>query len=170
MRIRSFSVFVVFLLVATIATWEPARAEEKRGHSAPKESLQGVWTQVLKSHDEMGRLIAAKKLGDVENPAFQIAGLVTRLPGLSEMLPADWMASLKQFIKDVQKLASDLDNTGDSNNLPGTQANAKKLDDVLKSIAELYPKGTLPERPAANNAPATGTQSQQPKLTERGQG
>jgi hypothetical protein len=106
-------------------------------------TLPGVWSEILQRRQDMANLIDTRKLANVETPALQIANLAHRLPGLSGTLPADKLAALKRFIPQVLQLANDLDSTGDGGDLAGT--NAKKLDEVLQSIAALYPEGALPK-------------------------
>lgn len=95
----------------------------------------------------MIKLIAAKKLGEVEFPAFRISYLVGQMPGNSSTLKPDKLTRLKELVQEAQKLAGSLDTTGDSGDQAGTEANAKKLAEVLRSIRSLYPKGTLPNKP-----------------------
>jgi len=113
-----------------------------------KMSLQDVWLQILNSRDDLEMTIAKKRLGMVEIYGFRIAGLANELSTLSTNLPPEKMETLKQHVQKVQQLGSDLDKTGDSNDLPGTKANVKRLDEVLGSIRLLYPEGTLPDRPS----------------------
>ena len=118
------------------------RAADSQSPVATKESLQDVWSQVLQSREQMAQLIASKKLEDVEGPAFKIRDLLKKLPELSSKLPPDRLAKLKAAVDQMGKLAADLDATGDGNNLPGTQANAARLDALLRQIAAVYPTGS----------------------------
>jgi len=127
------------------------------------QTLPEIGSEILQSREMMASLIAAKKLTSVEDPAFRIASLAAKLPSLSSILPPEKISALKQLIQKVQRLTADLDNTGDSNNLSGTQANAKKLDEVLQLIAGLYPAGILPDKPAPASGAMTSSSPQSNK-------
>ena len=148
MKIRNLFVVLTLALAVTASRCyaAPETTTPAKPKPAQKQTLQEIWVEILRAQDAMAKTITAKKLGEVEISGFKIAGLAYRLPTLSEKLAPEKMASLKELIKKVQQIAGDLDNTGDSNNLPGTEANAKKMDDVLKEIRALYPEGTLPDK------------------------
>ena len=72
-----------------------------------------------------------QKLADVHHHAFAIRDLANGLPG---KVAADKKARVEGSVKNIAKLADDLDKTGDDNNQAGTEANLKKLDGVLKAL------------------------------------
>src|ERR1051325_11472122 len=115
----------------------------------PSKTLKQIWTEIMAKRDGMAKTIAAKRLEpEVETLATDIANLARQLPDRSRNLPPEKMDRLKKALQDIQQLSSDLDSTADKNDQAGTQAHARRLDQVLDSIAALYPTGALPERPS----------------------
>lgn len=150
-------------LVLGVSVSRSACANEKpqppKANQVP--TLADIWQEVLNKQDEMAKLIVAKKLGEVEDPAFRIGYLVSQMPEKSSTSKPDKLARLKELVQEVQKLAGSLDTTGDSGDQAGTEANAKKLGEVLRSIRSLYPKGTLPNKPKQSSANAQPSDASQ---------
>lgn len=102
-------------------------------------TASGILAKVKQSEQDLGKMIADKKLDNVHEVAFAIRDLVAALPDKSADLAADKMGKLKSNVKFVADLASRLDETGDKNDQAGTEANFKKLQGILRSIESLYP-------------------------------
>ena len=88
-------------------------------------------TEIHKHHTELADVVKSKKLADVHHHAFAIRDLANGLPA---KVAADKKARVEGSVKNIAKLAEDLDKTGDDNNQAATEANLKKLDGVLKAL------------------------------------
>ena len=71
------------------------------------------------------------KLADVHHHAFAIRDLAKALPAKAEKAKK---AQVEGAVKNIAKLAEDLDKTGDAGDQAGTEANLKKLDGVLMAL------------------------------------
>ena len=109
---------------------EKEHAEKKEKMVIP-ETADGIMTEIHKHHTELADVVKSKKLADVHHHAFAIRDLATGLPA---KVAADKKARVEGSVKNIAKLAEDLDKTGDDNNQAATEANLKKLDGVLKAL------------------------------------
>ena len=78
-------------------------------------------------------------LKNVHKHAFAVRDLVRGLPTRSSGLSATAIANVTAQVPFVDTLAGRLDQTGDANDKPGTEANLAKLENVLKTIRASYP-------------------------------
>ena len=123
-------------IVLTGITSQTALAAEKE-HAEHKEKMvmpetaEGIMTEIHKHHGELADVVKSKKLADVHHHAFAIRDLANGLPA---KVAADKKARVEGSVKNIAKLAEDLDKTGDDNNQAATEANLKKLDGVLKAL------------------------------------
>ena len=95
-------------------------------------TADGIMTEIHKHHGELAEVVKSKKLADVHHHAFAIRDLANGLPA---KVAADKKARVEGSVKNIAKLAEDLDKTGDDNNQAATEANLKKLDGVLMALA-----------------------------------
>lgn len=102
-----------------------------------------TWTKIGAAKADLDKVIASKNLKTVHEAAFKVRDLVRTLPAQSSGLAPDKAKTLATQVKNVDQLASKLDEAGDSNNLKETQDNQAGLSDTLDTIKELYPSGTL---------------------------
>ena len=109
---------------------EKEHAEKKEKMVIP-ETADGIMTEIHKHHGELADVVKSKKLADVHHHAFAIRDLANGLPA---KVAADKKARVEGSVKNIAKLATDLDNTGDANNQAATEANLKKLDGVLMAL------------------------------------
>ena len=109
---------------------EKEHAEKKEKMVMP-ETAEGIIAAIHKAHGELADIVKAKKLADVHKAAFAIRDLANGLP--AKVAP-DKKARVEGSVKNIAKLAEDLDKTGDDNNQAATEANLKKLDGVLKAL------------------------------------
>lgn len=109
---------------------EKEHAEKKEKMVIP-ETVEGIMTEIHKHHTELADVVKSKKLADVHHHAFAIRDLANGLPA---KVAADKKARVEGSVKNIAKLATDLDKTGDDNNQAGTEANLKKLDGVLMAL------------------------------------
>ncbi len=118
------------ITTSTTFAAEKEHAENKEKMVMP-ETAEGIMTEIHKHHGELADVVKSKKLADVHHHAFAIRDLANGLPA---KVAADKKARVEGSVKNIAKLAEDLDKTGDDNNQAGTEANLKKLDGVLKAL------------------------------------
>lgn len=123
------------ILITGVTSQSVFAAEKEHAEHSEKmvmpETLDGIMTAIQKEHGELAETVKSKKLADVHHHAFAIRDLAKGLPA---KVAADKKARVEGSVKNIAKLAEDLDNTGDANNQAGTEANLKKLDGVLKAL------------------------------------
>lgn len=102
-----------------------------------------VWSQVTAANAALDKVIKSKNLKTVHEAAFKVRDIVKTLPAKSQALSPDKQKSLASQVKNVEQLASKLDEAGDSNNLKETQENQAGMNDALDIIKGLYPAGAL---------------------------
>ena len=115
----------------------PAPAMEAEQASAPTaipDSADGIWLAINQHSGELKTMIASGQLKQVHHHAFAIRDLVAALPAASPTLPAEDKAKLESEVKFVTTLADRLDETGDTGDQAGSQANYDKLVTVLDAI------------------------------------
>jgi lipopolysaccharide export LptBFGC system permease protein LptF len=138
---------ITSLLALAVSVWlvPSTRAdEEKEVKTQIPDTVAGILQAVQTDETELGKTIAAKKLEDVHHLAFAIRDLVNALPEKSKDLDSEKLGKLKANAKFVASLADRLDKSGDDKDQAGTEANFKKLQDLLKQIESLYPAGDMP--------------------------
>ena len=118
------------ITTSTTFAAEKEHAENKEKMVMP-ETAEGIMTEIHKHHGELADVVKSKKLADVHHHAFAIRDLANGLPA---KVAADKKARVEGSVKNIAKLAEDLDKTGDDNNQAATEANLKKLDGVLKAL------------------------------------
>ena len=114
----------------TVFAAEKEHAEKKEKMVMP-ETADGIMTEIHKHHGELTDVVKSKKLADVHVHAFAIRDLANGLPA---KVAADKKARVEGSVKNIAKLADDLDKSGDANDQAGTEANLKKLDGVLMAL------------------------------------
>ncbi len=118
-----------------------AAAEQEGAKTKIPDTAAGILKEVKQHEEELSKTIADKQLEGVHHHAFAISDLVNALPDKSKDLDAEKLGKLKANAKFVAGLAKRLDESGDSKDQAGTEANFKKLQGILKSIEALYPPG-----------------------------
>ncbi len=107
---------------------EEMKMEEKM---VMPETVDGIMDAIHKAHGELADVVKSKKLKDVHVKAFAIRDLAKTLPA---KVTADKKARVEGSVKNIAKLAEDLDKTGDDNDQAATESNLKKLDGVLMTL------------------------------------
>jgi len=120
-----------------------AEHEHKGGEEKIPVTVGGIWAEVKEHEEQLGKIIADKKLDKVHEVAFEIRDLVNALPDKSMDLPADKLAKLNSNAKYVADIAKRLDESGDANDQVATETNFNKLQGILKTIKAQYPPETL---------------------------
>lgn len=105
--------------------------KEAQGKIKIPDTVEGIFKEIQKHHHELAEVVKGKKLAEVHHHAFAVRDLANALPAKA---PADKKTQVEGTVKNIAKLAADLDKTGDANNQAGTEANLKKLDGILKVL------------------------------------
>lgn len=116
------------------------------GAAASTASFTGAtatWNKVTAANAALDKVVKSKNLKTVHEAAFKVRDIVKTLPAQSQALSADKQKTLASQVKNVEQIAGMLDETGDANNLKGTQENQASLNDALDIIKGLYPAGSL---------------------------
>ena len=124
-----------FTLVTTTTTFAQERKHDEHAEAKGKvkipETVEGIFKAIHEHHHHLAETVKNKKLADVHHIAFAIRDLAIALPAKA---PADKKTQVQGTVKNIAKLAEDLDKTGDAGNQVGTEANLKKLDGILKVL------------------------------------
>ena len=137
--ITSLLAVAVSLWLAPTALAAEVHDEHEGGKIKIPDTTAGILKEVKEHEEELGKIITDKQLDKVHEVAFEIRDLVNALPDKSKDLAADKLSKVKANAKFVADLAKRLDESGDSKDQAGTEANFKKLQGILKQIRALYP-------------------------------
>ncbi len=122
-----------------------AEHEHKEGEEKIPATVGGIWAEVKEHEEQLGKIIADKKLDKVHEVAFEIRDLVNALHDKSlDLLPVDKLVKVNANAKYVAEIAKRLDESGDAGDAVNVQAQADRLAKLLQDIETLYPTGTLP--------------------------
>lgn len=106
--------------------------EHKEGHDKGKvkipATVDGIMKEIHHHHQELAATVKNKKLADVHHHAFAIRDLAKALPPKAD---ASKKAQVEGTVKNISKLAEDLDASGDGGDQARTEANLKKMDGML---------------------------------------
>lgn len=124
------------LMSLTLATRALADDKDKdKDEKAEKvkipDTVEGIFKAIHEHHMELAETVKNKKLADVHHHAFAIRDLANALPAKAA---ADKKKQVEGTAKNITKLASDLDESGDANDQAKTEANLKKLDGLIKVL------------------------------------
>ena len=114
-----------------------ALADEKEGKVKIPATVEGIFKAIHEEHMELGETIEKKKLADVHHHAFAIRDLAKALPAKAA---ADKKKQVEGAVKNISKLAEDLDKAGDDGKQAETEALLKKLDGVIKVLEAQFEK------------------------------
>ena len=122
----------LFSITATPAFAADDKDDHKEGAVKPADTVEGIMKQIHEKHAELAAVVKNKKLADVHHHAFAIRDLAKALPA---KVPADSKSKVESSVKNISKLADDLDKSGDDGDQAKTEANLKKMDGLLKVLA-----------------------------------
>lgn len=108
-----------------------ALAAEKEEKVKIPATAEGILKAIHEHHGELAEVVKNKKLADVHHHAFAIRDLAKALPAKAA---ADKKKQVEGAVKNISKLAEDLDKAGDDGKQAETEALLKKLDGVLKVL------------------------------------
>jgi hypothetical protein len=113
---------------------EAAEHEENSPTVTPAGTLPEIWAQIEGEQGRLSSAIQNGQLKDVHHLAFGIRDLVVALAAKAGASTPAVAPKLDGMVEQVKASATKLDELGDAGNLTGTQAEAAKLDGVLKAI------------------------------------
>lgn len=99
------------------------------------DTVEGIWKEIHEHHAELKEIVEKKQLEKVHETAFEIRDLAK---ALVPKAPADKKTQVEGAVKNIAKLAEDLDKSGDGGDQAKTEANLKKLDGVLKVLSAQF--------------------------------
>jgi hypothetical protein len=105
--------------------------EEKEGKVKIPDTTEGIFKAIHEHHMELAETVKNKKLADVHHHAFAIRDLAN---ALTAKAAADKKKQVEGTVKNIAKLAGELDESGDANDQAKTEANLKKLDGLIKVL------------------------------------
>lgn len=144
-KTRMALVLTGFLVAGSVVT--QARAEHEAGEATEALVIPAtageIWAKVKEKHQELHQIMADNKLAEVHKVAFAIRDYVGALPKKSPSLSKAKMVSLKTEVKLIARLASMLDEAGDSGDAAKVKSLSLRLDKELKKIEALYPANAL---------------------------
>ena len=111
--------------------------EEKEAKTKIPDTTEGIFKAIHMEHMELAETVKNKKLADVHHHAFAIRDLAKALPDKAE---ADKKTKVEGAVKNISKLADQLDKAGDDGNQADTEAHLKKLDGVIKMLEMQFEK------------------------------
>lgn len=137
-----FGIALTSMTTTTVLADEEVQHAEHEQASPERTALPGTIEAILEEihqqHEKLSDVVNSKQLEKVHFHAFAIRDLAKKLPA---KVSADRRARLEGAVKNIAKLAADLDASGDAGKQVMTEANLKKLNGVLKVLqAQLPPQ------------------------------
>lgn len=139
---KSTMLLALGLLTCIAFTATPVLAQEKKpapaandgGHSHFTKipgTVPEIWKKIHQQQAELIKTVAAKDLGEAHDHAFAIRDLVKALPA---KVSAEHKANAEAGVKEIRKLAADIDKSGAAGAQKATEANVKKLGDAILTL------------------------------------
>ena len=127
------------------ATASPAASPTPSGVSQPPDtSLKEAamtWGHIEEARAQLDKAVEENDLREVHDAAIKIRDSVNALPGKSAALPADKRETLNSQVKEVDSLAGQLGEAGDSDNTEAVHERHKAMNEALDRMKALYPNG-----------------------------
>lgn len=114
---------------------EHEETSQVEGTALP-ETIEGILEEIHQQHEQLSDIVNSKQLDKVHLHAFAIRDLARKLPAKAT---AAKRARLEGTVKNIAKLAADLDASGDAGKQEKTEANLKKLNGMLKVLQAQFP-------------------------------
>lgn len=121
-----------------------AGGHDEAAEATMPQTPEGIWHEVMEGQVSLEETIAAGKLAEVHQVAFQIRDHVKMLPKVSGELSADQQQRLQESVNRVAEIAGLLDQYGDAGDAVNTKAQADRLAKLLQYIETLYPEDAFP--------------------------
>lgn len=113
---------------------KPAPEAEGGGHSHFTKipaTVELIWKEIQKQQGKLASVVAKKDFGEAHDHAFAIRDLVKALPA---KVPAENKAKTEEAVKEITKLAADIDKSGAAGAQKATEANVKKMDTAIAAL------------------------------------
>ncbi len=142
------TMLIALCLLASLSTTTTILAQEKKpapaadggGHSHFTKipaAVPEIWKKIHQQQAELIKTVAKKDLGEAHDHAFAIRDLVKALPS---KVAAEHKAAAEAGVKEIRKLAADIDKSGAARAQKATEANVKKMGDAILALqAKLQP-------------------------------
>jgi hypothetical protein len=104
-------------------------------------TVDGIWKAIHEHHMALAATVKSKKLDEVHMHAFAIRDVAN---ALSAKTDDGKKSRVDGALKNISKLADDLDKSGDAGDQAATEANLKKLDGVLKVLEAQFSSSSMP--------------------------
>ena len=129
-------------LLGCLATATPILAQEKKpapateggGHSHFTKipaTVPEIWKKIHQQQAELIKTVAKKDLGEAHDHAFAIRDLVKALPA---KVAAEHKPNAEAGVKEIRKLAADIDKSGAAGAQKATEANVKKMGEAILAL------------------------------------
>ena len=130
------SAFIAFTTTQTPAQESKAKpaAPEGGGHSHFTKipvTAEDIWKEIHKQQGKLTSVVAQKDLGEAHDHAFAIRDLVKALPA---KVPAEQKTKAEAGVKNITKLAADIDKSAAAKAQKATEANVKKMDEAIAAL------------------------------------
>ena len=158
MKNKIITTLTILAFGLTLTTSSLAHEGEEDTSPIPV-TLGATWQAILKKQAELQGASASQSLPTIHKLAYRLRDLCNTLPEKSRDLAPEKAARLAGAVKNIAKLAEDLDRTGDTKDLAGTQANLKKLNGLIHLAARQYEQNRLVDvskEPAPDEAALKG--------------
>lgn len=165
MMIMGFVVGV--LMVGTALAHEGEKGKENESHEAMPSSIPGIWEEIQEHEAMLKETIAAGKLDQVHETAYEVRDMVKALSSKSTTLAPESLKNVKSGSERIAEIASQLDNYGDAGDKAKTQEQFQKLTKELAFIQSQYPAGVLGAKGSpAQNQPVIYTCPMHPEVQQ----
>ncbi len=95
------------------------------------DTVEGIFKEIHKHHHTLADVVKDRKLAEVHHHAFAVRDLANALPAMAAV---DKKTQVQGTVKNIAKLAEELDKSGDAGDQAKTEANLKRLDGLLKAL------------------------------------
>ena len=169
MMIAGFLVGV--LMAGTAIAHEGEGGKENESHEAMPSSIAGIWGEIQEHEAMLKGTIAAGKLDQVHEAAYEIRDMVKALSEKSSTLAPANLKNVKSASGRVAEIASQLDNYGDAGDKAKTEEQFQRLTKELAFIQAQYPPEVLRAgKPLAQNKSAVYTCPMHPEVQQSAPG
>lgn len=110
----------------------PAAGGEAHSHFTKiPATVEEIWQAIQKQQGKLAAVVEKKDLGEAHDHAFAIRDLVKALPAI---VADELKTKAEEGVKDITKLAADIDKSGAAGAQKATEANVKKMDEAIAKL------------------------------------
>ena len=139
---KSTTLLALGLLTCLAFTATPVLAQEKKSAPAANDgghshftkipaTVPEIWKKIHQQQAELIKTVAKKDLGEAHDHAFAIRDLVKALPA---KVAAEHKPNAEAGVKEIRKLAADIDKSGAAGAQKATEANVKKMGEAILAL------------------------------------